>query len=134
MTTPKLELAICKALGSRRDIWLSNTVDVYADDGSPTLQGVQLRRLQEREVRGADSYHPYTYVGWKYYGQSFAIETEMVKSRSPLDKDQLRWRGDYEAAGGLYIEAWSLENVFEELGRQEPKPWSEYEIRSTRII
>ena len=129
--TTKLYTAIHKAFLHRPDIWFDNAIS--PNDGCPEIRGVRLRRVKETEVRGADSYHPFTYSGWYYFGQAFAVETEMIKGRNPLSKSQLEWRGNFEAAGGLYIEAWNLDDVYEALGKTKPDPWSEYETRQTRI-
>lgn len=131
MTAPKLDALIRKHLEGRKDIWLDDAVS--ADDGCPEIRGVKLRRVKETEVRGPDSYHPFTYTGWYYFGQAFAVETEMLKGQKPLSKSQILWRDNFEAAGGTYIEAWNIECVFGVLGKQRPEPWSEYETRQTRI-
>jgi hypothetical protein len=84
-------------------------------------------------VRGADSYHPFTYTGWLYYGQAFAIETEFTRSKNPLSHDQLDWMNDFAKAGGQYIEARTMDDVRDALGREEPQPWKEYEMRVTKV-
>ena len=84
-------------------------------------------------MRGADSYHPFTYTGWLYYGQAFAIETEFTRSKNPLSPDQLDWLNDFAKAGGQYIEARTMDDVRDALGREEPQPWKEYEMRVTKV-
>ena len=131
MTQLKLDQHILKALKGRKDIWLDDATSNH--DGSPAIQGVQLKRAKETEVRGADGYHPFTYNGWLYYGQAFAIETEFTKSKYPLSPDQLDWMDKFSRVGGLYIEGRTMQDVEEALGKTEPQPWSEYEMRVTKI-
>mgnify|MGYP003661871698 CR=1 FL=1 len=123
MTLPSLDLSIMRALKNRRDIWIDDAVS--ANDGAPEIRGVKLRRVKETEVRGPESYHPYTHVGWYYFGQAFAIEVDIAKGRNPLTKKQLEWRGAFEAAGGAYIEARALQDVFDVLGKDAPEPWGD---------
>lgn len=131
--TTTLDGVIRRALKLRPDIWLDDEGNVYAADGCPGIQGVQLCRTKETAILGADSYHPYTRISWIYHGQSFAIETEIIKGKNPLSKSQLEWRADFEACGGLYIEARSLSDVYDVLGKSRPEPWDEYLTRLTRI-
>jgi len=118
---------VIKALKEREDIWLDQSV--MADDGSPSVRGVILRRFKETAVIGPDSYHPYTRVQWVYVGQSFAVETDLGRYDRPLDKDQIRWREAFELAGGLYIAARIMADVHEELGVSRPEPWGDYASR-----
>ena len=131
MTAPKLAPYILKALKARKDIWLDDAISGHS--GAPAIRGVQLRRAKETEVRGADGYHPFTYNGWLYYGQAFAIETEFTRSKNPLSSDQLDWLYNFDKVGGKYIEARSMQDVEDALGKSEPQPWSEYEMRVTKI-
>lgn len=131
MTTLRLDQQILKALRARPDIWLDNaTLDF---EGAPAIRGVQLRRVIETETRGKDSYHPFQYTGWMYYGQAFAIETDIRKGERPLTKEQLRWRDTYSPSGGWYIEARLMHDVTDVLGKAEPQPWAEYERRETKV-
>ena len=131
MTAPKLAPYILKALKARKDIWLDNSIAAHL--GAPSIRGVQLKRARETEVRGADGYHPFTYTGWLYYGQAFAIETEFTRNRNPLSPDQLDWLDHFAKAGGQYIEARSMEDIDDALGKTEPQPWAEFEMRVTKI-
>lgn len=131
MTAPKLDPQILKALKSRKDIWLDESISTH--NGAPKIRGVQLKRAKETEVRGADGYHPYHYIGWLYYGQSFAIETEFSKTKNPLSPDQLDWLDKFTRVGGQYIEARTMQDVDDALGKAEPQPWGEYEDRITTI-
>ncbi len=72
-------------------------------------------------------------TGWLYYGQAFAIETEFTRSKNPLSHDQLDWLNDFAKAGGQYIEARTMDDVRDALGREEPQPWKEYEMRVTKV-
>lgn len=128
--TAKLATEIIRSLRGRRDVWLDESV---GGTGCPDIRGNILKRVIETEIRGRDSYHPFNYSGYFYYGQSFAIEVELRKGEKPLTKEQLAWRVDYERAGGLYIEARTMEDVWDVLGRQEPQPWLQYEQRITKI-
>jgi len=131
MTAPKLQPQILKALKVRKDIWIDESVSPH--EGAPAVRGIQLRRVKETEVRGADSYHPFTYTGWLYYGQAFAIETEFTRSKNPLSSDQLDWLNDFAKVGGQYIEARTMDDVNDALGKEEPQPWREYEMRVTKV-
>jgi|GEM_PF-2850504 len=135
MPPTKLNAQILKELKGRRDIWLDNVSDEAVECGSPAIRGIQLRRAKESETRGADGYHPYHYVGWLYYGQAFAIETEFRNSKNPLTQVQLDWMDDFSAKGGLYIEARNVDDALAKgaLGRSEPQPWNDYERRVTAI-
>ena len=135
MTTSKLHDEILKALRSRKDIWLDDVSLEAIADGSPAIRGIQLRRAKQSETRGADGYHPYHYVGWLYYGQAFAVETEFRNTKSPLTKAQLDWMDDFSVAGGLYIEARNIDDALARsaLGHSEPQPWADYENRVTTI-
>ena len=126
----KLATEIRKALRERKDIWLDESV---GPSGAPEIRGVQLRRFQEHEVRGAESYHPYQHRGWKYVGQAFAIETSLKKAEQPLTREQAKWRDAFENVGGVYITARSMADVTDELGAKEPQPWSEFTDRVTKI-
>lgn len=126
----KLSDEIIKALSAREDVWLD---DAAAPDGSPDIRGVQLRRFKESSVVGPDSYHPFQRLEWVYVGQSFAIETELKKGAKPLNLQQLQWRDDFEAVGGLYIEAHTMADVVDALGVKEPQPWAEFLDRVTRV-
>jgi len=118
-------------LNRREDIWVDDSVS--PDLGCPAIRGIKLKRIQETEVRGPDSYHPYEFKGWKYYGLAFAIETDIAFSRTPFTKDQMKWRDDFEVCGGVYIEARNIANVFEVLGKSRPEPWDEYLDRVIKI-
>ena len=131
MTAPKLEPYILKALKGRKDIWLDDATDFH--EGAPKIRGVQLKRARETEVRGADGYHPFTYTGWLYYGQSFAIETKFSKTKNPLSPGQLDWLDKFAKVGGQYIEARTMQDIDDALGKTEPQPWNEYEMRVTKI-
>jgi hypothetical protein len=131
MTAPKLAPYILKALKARKDIWLDDAISGH--NGAPSIRGVQLRRAKETEVRGADGYHPFTYNGWLYYGQAFAIETEFTRSKNPLSSNQLDWLYNFDKVGGKYIEARTMQDVDDALGKSEPQPWSEYEARTVKI-
>lgn len=122
---------ITDVLMKRRDITLDDGVSL--DDGAPLIRGTQLKRARETEVRGPETYHPFTYVGWIYYGQSFAVETNYKTDGDPLSKAQRDWRNAFEGAGGQYFMAQTLDEVYEELGDAHPEPWGEYLSRSTRI-
>lgn len=132
MTAPKLAPYILKALKDRKDIWLDNSIAAHL--GAPSIRGVQLKRFQEREIRGAESYHPFEFKGWRFFGQAFAIETEFTRSRNPLSSDQLDWLDKFTMVGGQYIEARSMEDVYEALGKSEPQPWDQYVSRSIKIV
>ena len=132
MSKPTLEDTITKALSTREDIWLDDAVS--ADEACPSIRGIQIRRAKETEVRAPDSYNPFNYVGWMYYGQAFAIETDIqLKSKRPLTKEQEQWRDDFEYSGGIYVMARTIDDVYEALGRERPEPWSDYETRSTKV-
>ena len=131
MTTLRLDQQILKALRARPDIWLDNAVLEF--EGAPSIRGIQLRRVIETETRGKDSYHPFQYTGWMYYGQAFAIETDIRKGERPLTKEQLRWRDLFVTSGGLYITATNMHHVTDELGKTEPQPWSEYARREVKV-
>jgi hypothetical protein len=131
MTPIKLTPYIIKSLRGRKDIWLDEAISGHK--GAPAIRGVQLKRARETEVRGADGYHPFTYTGWLYYGQAFAIETEFTRSKNPLSPDQLDWLDKFTKVGGQYIEARTMQDVDDALGKTEPQPWSEYEMRVTKI-
>ena len=126
-----LRQQIVEFLAKRKDIWLDEAVrHAFA----PAIVGIQLKRVKETEVRGPESYHPFNYVGWKYYGQSFAIETDFELKKNPaLTPDQEEWRDDYEHSGGIYIMPRSMGDVYERLGTHCPEPWDEYLERSTRV-
>lgn len=100
------------ALLKRRDIGL---FPAERDDGVPPIIGTQLRRVTETEVRGPDSYHPFTYRGWKYYGQSFAVDRAV---RGKLNKEQLAWKADFELLGGVYVTAADMRDVITALGNE----------------
>lgn len=129
--TKTLEAQIIEFLKKREDIWLDDSVS--PDDGAPNIRGVRLVRFKETEVRGPDSYHPFTYIGWRYVGQAFAVETEIVRGMKPFSKSQIKWREKFEMAGGLYVEGRMIEDVYLELGKARPEPWGEYLTRQTRI-
>lgn len=131
MTQSKLEAFIIRSLRCRKDIWLDDSTSKH--EGAPSIRGVQLKRAKETEVRGPDSYHPFTYTGWLYYGQAFAIETNFSKSKHPLSRDQLDWLDEFSKVGGLYIEARTIQDVDDALGKAEPQPWKDYEMRVTKI-
>ena len=131
MTLTKFESQIVRMLKVRKDIWLDDAVS--QDPGAPRIRGIKLKRVKETEVRGPESYHPFTYTGWLYYGQSFAIETDFSKSKNPLSNDQLDWMDKFARVAGQYIEVRSLQDVDDALGKEEPQPWSEYEMRVTKI-
>tara|TARA_R110000868_G_scaffold95522_8_gene262679 strand:+ start:218 stop:616 length:399 start_codon:yes stop_codon:yes gene_type:complete len=132
MTPIKLTPHIIKSLRSRKDIWLDEAISNHK--GAPAIRGVQLKRFQEREIRGAESYHPFEFKGWRFFGQAFAIETEFTRSKNPLSPDQLDWLDKFTKAGGQYIEARSMEDVYEALGKSEPQPWDQYVSRSIKIV
>jgi len=131
MAQDKLHPHVIRFMRGRRDIWLDESISDHK--GAPAIRGIQLRRVKETEVRGAESYHPFTYTGWMYYGQAFAIETEFTRSKNPLSHDQLDWLNDFAKAGGQYIEARTMDDVRDALGREEPQPWKEYEMRVTKV-
>lgn len=108
-------------LSQRRDIYL-HARNATAPDGTPPILGVQLRRAIETEVRGADSYHPFNYKGWLYYGQAFAINRP---NRGKLTKDQTEWAEDFKAMGGVYVAAKDMRDVLVALGK-EPAEMQEY--------
>jgi len=118
-------------LSKRQDIWLDEAVRRAE---APGIVGIQLKRVKETEVRGPESYHPFNYVGWKYYGQSFAIELDFNKNSKPvLSPEQEEWRDEFEHRGGIYIMPRSMADIYEHLGTHKPEPWDEYLQRSTRV-
>lgn len=112
-------------LADRQDVMLLPRLAVVPP-GAPSILGVHLRRCVETEVRAPDSYNPYNYKGWKYYGQSFAIDRP---SRGKLTEDQQEWRKAFEAVGGLYIAAKDINDVTRALGK-EPDDVAEYLARA----
>lgn len=128
---PALHRTIVDALSERPDIWRDG--DVVVANGAPAIRGTRLMRFKETAVIGPDTYHPYTRIQWIYVGQSFAIETDIAKGAKPFTKKQLEWRADFEAAGGVYIAAWSMADVYEVLGKTRPEPFGEYETRQTKV-
>lgn len=122
---------ILEFLAKREDIWLDEGV---RRTEAPTIVGIQLKRVKETEVRGPESYHPFNYVGWKYYGQSFAIELNFSKHSKPiLSPEQEEWRDEFEGHGGIYIMPRAMSDIYEHLGTHCPQPWDEYLERSTRV-
>lgn len=108
--------AIRSELKARRDIMLFDRND-EGDLGAAPITGLQLRRVTETEVRGADSYHPFNYKGWKYFGQAFAIERPI---RGRITKPQSEWKAAFENVGGVYIEAVNFDDVLKALGSEPP--------------
>ena len=132
MAQDKLHPHVIRFMRGRRDIWLDESISPH--EGAPAIRGIQLRRVQEREIRGAESYHPFEYKGWKYFGQAFAIETEFSRTKNPLSAKQLDWLDSFARVGGQYIEARSMDDVRDALGRDEPQPWREYEMKTAKIV
>ena len=85
---------IRSALTKRRDIYLFPA----SDDGP--LTGFQLRRASESYVKGADTYHPFQYKGYIFYGQAFAIDRVVGKKPTA---GQETYRLDFEDHGGLFM-------------------------------
>lgn len=108
--------AIRSELKARRDIMLFDK-NPDGHPGAAALTGTQIRRVKETEIRGAESYHPLNYVGWKYFGQAFAIERPI---RGKLTKPQSNWKASFENVGGVYIEAESIDDVMKVLGPEPP--------------
>jgi len=106
---------IRSALAKRADIYL-----FPADDGP--LIGFQLRRASESYVKGADTYHPFQYKGWMYYGQVFAIDR--VTKKKPT-AEQERFREEFEEKGGKHTYAKDMRDVINLLGH-EPENVGEY--------
>lgn len=111
-------------LSDRRDILLHARPP--GGDGMAPILGTHLRRCVETEVRAPDSYNPYNYKGWKYYGQTFAIDRP---SRGKLSDAQAEWRQEFEAVGGQYIAAKDINDVLRALGK-EPDDVAEYLARA----
>lgn len=84
-----------------------------APTGFPDLIGTQLRRVLEHH-RIENNFSLYEEDRWHYYGQAIAIETKAVKGR--LSDEQIGFRRQFEDVGGLYITAYSLQDVLDELG------------------
>lgn len=97
-------------LAARRDVYL-----FPASDGA--LTGFQIRRTVETYVKGADTYHPFQYKGWLYYGQAFAIDR--VSRKAPTD-EQEEFRVGFEAVGGVHTYAKDMREVLELLGDEPP--------------
>ena len=57
----------------------------------------------------------------------------VIQGKNPLSPDQLDWLNDFAKAGGQYIEARTMDDVRDALGREEPQPWKEYEMRVTKV-
>ena len=84
-----------------------------APTGFPDLIGTQLRRVVAREVR-EHTFGRHERDYWHIYGQSIAVETKSVKG--VLSTAQKNWRAAFEAMGGVYILARSVEDVTDALG------------------
>lgn len=110
------------ALGKRRDIYLFPRASTPPDGTAPII-GFQLRRVIETEVRAPDSYNPFTYRGYLYYSQAFAVD-KMPKAGGP-SKDQSRWAVPFTDCGGIYIAARDMRDVIEALGN-EPEDVENY--------
>lgn len=124
MTTDHPDIKEIRAiLSDRADIFLHPRI---SGDGVPPIIGTHLRRCVETEVRAPDSYNPYNYKGWKYYGQSFAIDRP---SRGKLSEAQAEWKQAFEDVGGLYIAAKDINDVTRALGK-EPDDVAEYLARA----
>ena len=105
------------ALSERRDIYL-----FPATDGP--LLGVHLRRGSESYVKGADTYHPFQYKGWLYYGQAFAIDRVSGAKKKPTD-EQEEFREAFERCGGIHAYAKNVNDAIDLLG-EEPENVAEY--------
>lgn len=77
--------------------------------GTPDLIGVQAREVDAVDMINPDSFQPHEKKYTLVYGQAFAVETKTPEGRQR--ESQIRWQAAWEARGGIYILATSLEDV-----------------------
>tara|TARA_R110000751_G_scaffold18476_5_gene56214 strand:- start:7690 stop:8079 length:390 start_codon:yes stop_codon:yes gene_type:complete len=121
----KLVIEILNFISERPDISISA---VMGDSDDPQFVGTRLMRFQETELRAPDSYNPFQYTGWKYYGQAFCLGSVVTDTN-----EKGVWVESFEEAGGKYVEVESMYDIYEVFGEGLPGPWDEYERREKAI-
>lgn len=123
---------ILAAFGSRPDLFLwRNNVGVavspdgkrvmrFGTPGAADIVGVWRRTLDVRTVVNPNGFQPLERLTRRIVGQAIAIEVKRPASKGrragKQSEKQETWQAAFEAAGGLYILAYSVEDVEDALG------------------
>ena len=125
-THAQLRAAILLAFGSHPDLllWpnkvgLARTLDLkrkikYGTPGSADILGVWLQAFDTMRVINPNGFTPVERWHVKRVGQAIAIEVKV--GRDVQSKKQKAWQAAFEATGGTYILARSVEDVGAVLG------------------